>query len=76
MELKHADSSIKKKFQMQQSAEKVMLTVFWDTKGASTIDFHRKGGTVKSVFYIYIYIYIYIYAPPHELSTFVGKFAG
>ena len=33
---------------MQQSEKKVMLTIFWDMKGPTIIDFLEKGGTVNS----------------------------
>ena len=41
-EWKHIDFSVKKKFQIQQSVKKVIITVFWDRKGTITIDFHLK----------------------------------
>ena len=36
MKWKHTDSLVKKKFRVQQSVKKVMLTIFWDTKGLIT----------------------------------------
>ena len=40
--------SNKEKFQVQQSINKVMLTVFWNVKGPTSIDFREKGATVYS----------------------------
>ena len=42
MEWKYTDSLRKKKFWVQQSVKKVILTVFWDIKGFITIDFFEK----------------------------------
>ena len=42
MEGKPIDFSVKKKFWVQWSVKKVMMTVFWDMKGAITIGFHEK----------------------------------
>ena len=77
LEWKHIDSPAKKKFRIQHSVKKVMLTVFCDMKGTITIDFLEKDTTVNSTSYcqllrqkspyspndirIYIYIYIYIH---------------
>ena len=49
MEWKHRDSLVNKKFWVQQSLKKVMLTVFWDMKGPITVDFLEKGATVNSI---------------------------
>ena len=51
MEWKHTDSPVKKKrFQVQWSVKKVMLTVFWDMKGRITIDFLEKKLNEKQCF--------------------------
>ena len=61
-----------KKFHVQWSIKKVLLTIFWDMKGPVTIDFLEKGVTVKnasywehqrqySFFYWMTLVYIYIY---------------
>ena len=51
MEWKHTDTLVKKKFWVQQSVKKVMLTVFLDMKGPIIIDFLEKGAVVKSASY-------------------------
>jgi hypothetical protein len=40
--------SMKKKFKTQSSAAKVMLTVFWDSKGPILEDYPEKGCTINS----------------------------
>ena len=40
-----------KKFKTQQSAGKVMATVFWDAKGVVILDFLPKRRTITGVFY-------------------------
>ena len=39
-----------KKFRIQWSEKKIMLTMFWDMKGSMTIDFLEKGGNSKLYF--------------------------
>ena len=51
MEWKHIDSFVKKRFQLQQSVKKVMLTVFWGIKGLITIDFFEKYTNVNNASY-------------------------
>ena len=51
MEWKHPGSPAKKKFKTQPSAGKVMLTVFWDSKGPILEDYLEKGRTINSVRY-------------------------
>ena len=41
-----------KKFKSQQSAAKLMVTVFWDSVGVILIDFMSKGATINSDVYI------------------------
>lgn len=48
IEWKHPRSPVKKKFKTQLSAGKVMLTVFWDTKGPILEDFLEQGCTINS----------------------------
>ena len=42
---KHNNSPVKKKFQVQQSVKKVMLSVFWNRKEPIPIDFFENGET-------------------------------
>ena len=51
MEWKHTDSLIKKKFQVKWLVKNVMLTVFWNMQGPTTIDFFEKGTIVNSISY-------------------------
>jgi hypothetical protein len=44
-------SSLAKKFKSQPSAGKIMLTIFWDIKGAILVHFTPKGETVDSYNY-------------------------
>ena len=48
MKWKHTDYPLKKRFQTQRGAKKVMLTVFCNMKGPMTIDFVEKGATLNS----------------------------
>ena len=41
-----------KKFKSQQSAGKVMVTVFWDSVGVILVDFMSKQATINSDVYI------------------------
>ena len=45
-------SPCSKKFKSQQSAGKVMVTVFWDSVGVILVDFMSKGTTINSDVYI------------------------
>jgi [histone H3]-lysine36 N-dimethyltransferase SETMAR len=40
-----------KKFKMQPSAGKVMLSVFWDARGVILVDFLQKGATITGAYY-------------------------
>jgi histone-lysine N-methyltransferase SETMAR len=51
MEWKHPGSPTKKKFNTQSSAGKLMLTVFWDSKGPIQEDYLEKGCTINSASY-------------------------
>ena len=53
MEWRHSTSSRSKKFKSQQSAGKVMVTVFWDSVGVILVDFMSKGATINSDVYIH-----------------------
>jgi len=39
----------------QQSAEKVMASVFWDVRGVIFIDYLEKGHTINSEYYIALF---------------------
>lgn len=52
MEWHHTSSPRPKKFKSQRSAQKVMVTVFWDDKGVILLDFLERGRTVTSERYI------------------------
>ena len=52
MEWRHPTSPRSKKFKSQQSAEKVLVTVFWDSVGVILVDFMSKGATINSDVYI------------------------
>ena len=45
-------STRSKKFKCQQSAGKVMVTVFWDSVGVILVDCMSKGATINSNVYI------------------------
>lgn len=50
-EWRHRGSPPPRKFRVQSSAGKVMLTVFWDSQGAILMDFLRKGSTITGQYY-------------------------
>ena len=52
VEWRHPTSSRSKKFKSQQSAGKVMVTVFWDSVGVILVDFMSKGAKINSNVYI------------------------
>ena len=52
MEWCHPTSPCLKKFKSQQSAGKVMVTVFWDSVGVILVDFMFKEATINSDIYI------------------------
>ena len=51
-EWRHPTLLRSKKFKSQQSAGKVMLTVFWDSVGVILVNFMSKGPTINSDVYI------------------------
>ena len=51
LEWKHPYSPVKKKFKSQLSAGKVMLTLFWNSKGPILKDFLEKESTINSARY-------------------------
>jgi len=51
MEWKHPGSPVKKKFKSQPSAEKVLLTIFWDSQRVILEHYLERGATVNSVRY-------------------------
>jgi hypothetical protein len=51
MQWKHPLSLANKKFKTQASAEKVLLTIFWDVSGPLLVHFQEKGQTVTSAQY-------------------------
>lgn len=48
---KHPQSPIKKMFKSQPTAEKVMLPVFWDSRGPLLEHYQERGSTVNSACY-------------------------
>ena len=51
MTWKHPSSPVTKKFKVQQSARKVMATVFWDSQGVILLDILPRGESVNAVSY-------------------------
>jgi len=51
MQLKHPSSPVAKKFKMQPSAGKLMLTVFWDSQGPILETYQERETTVTSAMY-------------------------
>jgi len=51
MEYRHPTSPRVKKFKMEKSARKIMLTVFWDSKGIVHHEYVEKGSTINSISY-------------------------
>ena len=51
MQWKHPSSPVAKKFKMQPSAGKLMLTVFWDSQGPILETYQESGTTVTSATY-------------------------
>ncbi|XP_048251006.1 histone-lysine N-methyltransferase SETMAR-like [Haliotis rufescens] len=51
MELKHATSPKTKKFKATRSNKKVMMTIFWDSKGVIHIDYLPHGTTMNGEYY-------------------------
>ena len=52
MKGRHPTTPRLKKFKFEQSAGKVMVTVFWDSVGVILVDFMSKGATINSDVYI------------------------
>ena len=52
MEWRHPTSPRSKNLKSQQSAEKVMVTVFWDSVGVILVDFMSNGAKINSDVYI------------------------
>ena len=52
MEYRHKSSPSPRKFKVVASARKVMLTVFWDSRGIVHMEFLKQGNTVNSERYI------------------------
>ena len=52
MEWRHPTSPRTKKFKAQNSAGKIMASVFWDSQGVILVDFLPKGETINSEVYI------------------------
>ena len=52
MEWRHPTSPRSNKFISQQSAGKVMVTVFWDSVGVILVDFMSRKATINSGVYI------------------------
>lgn len=42
---------VPKKFKVQQSAGKVMATIFWDSRGILLVDYKAKGETITGAYY-------------------------
>ena len=51
MQWRHLGSPSPKKFKLSPSAGKVMITVFWDSRGVLLLDFLPKGETINSTQY-------------------------
>ncbi|XP_071102349.1 histone-lysine N-methyltransferase SETMAR-like [Haliotis cracherodii] len=51
MKWKHATSPMTKKFKATRSTKKVMMTIFWDSKGVIHIDYLPHGTTVNGEYY-------------------------
>jgi len=51
MEWRHSGSPCPKKFQVQKSAGKVLVSIFWDQEGIFFIDYLPKGQTINAEYY-------------------------
>ena len=51
-EYRHKTSPSPKKFKVFSSARKVLLTIFWDSKGVVHTEFSEQGNTVNSTKYV------------------------
>ena len=52
MEWQHSGSPHPKKFQVQISSGKVLVSVFWDQDGIPLIDYLPKGQTINAEYYL------------------------
>jgi histone-lysine N-methyltransferase SETMAR len=52
MQWKHLDSPPPKKAKVQKSCKKLMLTVFWDSKGPLLVKFHPRNTTINGPSYV------------------------
>ena len=43
---------------MQTSAGKVLTSVFWDVQGILSINYHEKGRTINSEYYIALLVHL------------------
>ena len=51
MQWKHPGSPPPKKFKTQPSADKVMATVFWDSKGVQMVNYKPAGISITGAYY-------------------------
>jgi len=51
MEWRHSGSPSSKKFRVQKSAGKVLVSIFWDQDGILPIDYLPKGQTINAEYY-------------------------
>jgi len=51
VEWRHSDSPGPKKFRVQKSAGKFLVSIFWDQDGILLIDYLPKGQTINAEFY-------------------------
>ena len=51
MEWRHSDSSRPKKFRVQNTAGKVLTSIFWDQDGILLIGYLSKGQTINTEYY-------------------------
>ena len=51
MEWRHSDLALPKKFRVQKSAGKLLVSIFWDQVGILLIDYLPKGQTINAEYY-------------------------
>ena len=56
MEWRHSGSPRPKKFRVQKSAGKVLVSIFWDQDGNLLIDYLPKGQTISAEYYSYLLV--------------------